>query len=355
MSKSSLILLAPLLLASSACDTTGETKPGPAPRTVLVAPVVAGGSAAGFATGTVRSADEAMVAAELGGRVTALLADVGDRVAAGQVLARLDPAAARLRVAQAEAGLREAAAAADLRARQAERAAALQADAAATEAELEAARSEARAAAAARDAASAALALARRDAAQGVLRAPVSGVIAARTAKLGAMLAPGEAAFAIEGTGTARIDAMLPADLAGRLAPGARVSFSYPGGSGEARLEGISARAAGGGSGRMAVLTVTSGAPTPGMAVELTPPGEGAGPSGVRVPLAAVQQPRGGSPAVLVVGSDKRLRAVPVRLAAITGGQALVTGKLAPGDMVVAAGAEFLEAGLTVRPQRAQR
>lgn len=355
MSKSSLILLTPLLLASTACDTTGETKPGPAPRTVLVAPAAAAGSTAGFATGTVRSAEEAVVAAELGGRVTALFADVGDRVAAGEVLARLDPAAAQLRVRQAEAGLREAAAAADLRARHAERSAALAADAAASEAELEAARSEARAAAAARDAASAALALARRDAAQGVLRAPVSGVIAARTAKLGAMLAPGEAAFAIEGTAARRIDAVLPADLANRLAPGARVAFTYPGGSGEARLDGISARATGGGSGRMAVLTVTSGTPTPGMAVELALRGEGAGAAGVRVPFAAVQQPRGGSPAVFVVGSGNRLRAVPVRLAAITGGQALVTGKLAPGDMVVAAGAEFLEAGLTVRPHRAQR
>jgi multidrug efflux pump subunit AcrA (membrane-fusion protein) len=90
------------------------------------------------------------------------------------------------------------------------------------------------------------------------------------------------------------------------------------------------------------------------MAVELAPPGEGAA-TGMRVPLAAVQQPRGGSPAVLVVGSDKRLRAVPVRLAAITGSNAIITGRLAPGDMVVAAGAEFLEAGLTVRPHRAQR
>jgi multidrug efflux pump subunit AcrA (membrane-fusion protein) len=58
---------------------------------------------------------------------------------------------------------------------------------------------------------------------------------------------------------------------------------------------------------------------------------------------------------VLVVGPDKRLRQTPVTLRAIAGSHALVAGKLAAGDLVVAAGAEFLEAGLSVRPLRAQR
>lgn len=355
MSKSSLIIVSVLAASLCACSQN-EAVADYRARTVLVAPVApADVAGVGLTTGIVRGASAAVVATEQGGKVTALLVDVGQRVTAGQVLARLDPAAVQLRVRQAEAEARQARAAAEVRARNASRTAMLHAEAAATEAELEAARGEARAALAARDAAEAAVALARRDAAQAVLRAPVAGVIAERSARLGAVLAPGEAAFAIEGAGARLIDAVLPERLADQLRPGDRLAFRYPGGSGEARVSAVSARAAGGGSGRQAVLAVTTGSPAPGAAVELATPGEAAESAGVRVPLAAVLRQRGGSPSVLVVGSDKRLRTVPVRLASVTGSSALVTGRLAPNDLVVAAGGEFLKAGLTVRPQRTQR
>lgn len=356
MSESSFILYgaAAPAIALALCGCSGGEEPAAAPpRTVLVAPVqtLRGGEA--LAIGTVRGADQALVAATQGGRVVALYVDVGAHVTQGQVLARLDAEAAQLRSRQAEAEARQAGIVAEERARNAERAALLYADAAASDAELEAARGEARAAAAASDAARAAAAAARRDAAEGVLRAPVSGVIAERSTSLGAVLAPGEVAFAIESTGERLIDAVLPETLARTLKPGDVLAFRHPGGAGEARVTGISARAHGGGGGRMAVLAVIAGDPAPGLVVDLalrSDPG-----AAVSVPLAAVLKGRGGSEAVLVVGADKRLRQAPVTLKGLAGSQALVTGKLAPGDLVVAAGGEFLEPGLTVRPQRAQR
>jgi len=356
VSKPSLILsglaASVLAFAVSACSGGKEPVANP-PRTVLVAPATASEGGEALAIGTVRGENQAMVAAAQGGRVQALYVDVGARVTQGQVLARLDAQAAQLRSRQAEAEARQAGIVAEERARNAERAAKLHADAAATDAELEAARSEARAAAAASDAARAAAAAARHDAAEGVLRAPVSGVIAERRTSLGAVLAPGEIAFAIEGAGERLIDAALPETLARTLKPGDVVAFRHPGGAGEARVTGISARAHGGGGGRMAVLTVIAGDPAPGFVVDLalrSDPG-----AAVSVPLAAVLKGRGGSMAVLVVGADKRLRQAPVALKGLAGSQALVTGKLAPGELVVAAGGEFLEPGLTVRPQRAQR
>jgi RND family efflux transporter MFP subunit len=339
-------------LALTACSG-GETLVANKPRTVLVAPVDRPESSGAIAIGTVRGDNQAVVAAVHGGRVLTLLADVGDRVTRGQVLARLDAQTAQLRSRQAEAEALQAAVMAEERDRNAARAAALHADAAASDADLEAARGEARAAAAASEAARAAAAAARRDAAEGVLRAPVSGIVATRQASLGAVLAPGEVAFAIEGAGARRIDAVLPGELARNLKPGDRLAFRHADGGGEARVIGISARSQSGGDGRMAVLTVLSGAPAPGMVVELatgTEPG-----ASLIVPLAAVLKGRGGSQSVLVVGPDKRLRQTPITLRAIAGSHALVAGKLVPGDLVVAAGAEFLEAGLSVRPLRAQR
>lgn len=352
MSKPSLIYLFPVIFTFAACNAAKDPKDAP-PRTVLVTPAVLTKGEAGIATGVVRGEAEAVVGAVAGGRVTSLLVDVGESVVKGQRLAQLDAGPAQLRVRQAQAEVDRATANAELKDRNSARTLALHDNAAASDSELEAARGEARVAAAEREAAVSALALARRDASEVVLFAPISGVVAARSARLGGILAPGEGAFEIEGLGARRIDVVLPVDVAANLDRGSRISFRYPGGTGEAKLEGISSRATAGGSGRRAVFTVVSGTPAPGTAVELTTPGNDD--TGVRVPLAAVQQPRGGTPSVFVVDADKRLRAVPVRLTAITGAYALVTGKIAQGNLVVAAGGEFLEAGLNVRPQRAQR
>ncbi len=177
--------------------------------------------------------------------------------------------------------------------------------------------------------------------------------MASRTASLGEVLAPGAAAFTIEGGSERRIDAVLPGALAATLQPGDRLVFRHPGGTGEAKVLGISSRAHGGGGGRMAVLSVLSGNPAPGLVVELV--GRSNAGASLRVPLAAVLQGRGGTHSVLLVGADKRLRQSSIALQSVAGSHAIVTGKLGAGDLVVAAGGEFLEPGLLVRPTRAQR
>ena len=59
-------------------------------------------------SGAIAARDEAAISAEgEGGRVSALLAEVGDRVKAGQVLARLDTSLVAPQVASLEASLQE--------------------------------------------------------------------------------------------------------------------------------------------------------------------------------------------------------------------------------------------------------
>ncbi|MGN6150584.1 MAG: efflux RND transporter periplasmic adaptor subunit, partial [Lysobacteraceae bacterium] len=106
-------LASALALALSACggdDAARATAPLPKLDTL----VVAADAATGGQTwdGTVEAVREAVLSAQTGGRVTAVDADVNDRVAAGQVLLRLtvveqqagvDAARAQLRAAEASA------------------------------------------------------------------------------------------------------------------------------------------------------------------------------------------------------------------------------------------------------------
>jgi multidrug efflux system membrane fusion protein len=351
VSKSSLIIIT-AALALQACRAPEAERPLP-PRTVLVTPVKTPNAPVDTVAGTVRSSRLAIVASEQGGRVVELLADVGTRVAAGQPLARLDPAPASLRARQAAAELARAEAVAAERGRNAARVRALQGDKVASDADLEQAEGDARSAEAAREAAAAALALARREAAHAVLRAPSSGVVASRPAVLAAVLAPGAPAFEIEGDGERRIQALVPAGVADRLNRAGPVRFRYDGLVGEARLMGLSARDNGAG-GREATFAVVSGTPAPGAQVELLL-ASGVSSAKASVPLAAVLKGRDGGETVRIVGADKRLRDIPVTLLSVRGASAQVSGPLAAGQLVVAAGGEFLEAGMAVRPHLAQR
>lgn len=58
-------------------------------------------------TGTLAAADEVVVAAEVDGRVVRVLADLGDRVRAGQALVELDPEKLRYRAEEQRASLRK--------------------------------------------------------------------------------------------------------------------------------------------------------------------------------------------------------------------------------------------------------
>jgi HlyD family secretion protein len=89
-------------------EMRGETTSSAAPRPVQRPARKAGGL---FASGAIE-AEEVTVAAEMGGRIVALLADEGDEVVAGEVLVRLDQTMllaqreqAEAAVAQAQAGL----------------------------------------------------------------------------------------------------------------------------------------------------------------------------------------------------------------------------------------------------------
>jgi membrane fusion protein (multidrug efflux system) len=187
--------------------------------------------------GTLRAKQEATLRAEVGGPVLAVLAETGERVKAGRVLARIDDTAlqntlvaARAAVSAAKNGLvvaegnarraRTLAEAGALSAQQAEQA----------EAGLEVARAQLADA-------QARLTVAEQQAAKAHVRAPFAGVVAQRHVSAGDIVAPGAPLFLVIDPARLQFEASVPAARLGEVSPGAPVEFTVTGFEGQ-RFQG---------------------------------------------------------------------------------------------------------------------
>jgi RND family efflux transporter MFP subunit len=162
-----------------------------------------------YATGTVEPVRWAAVAPALKGRLREILVDDGDRVVAGQLLARLDDTVARAQVAEAEARARFAAEEAERLEWLIERSATARRDA-------DRARSEARALEAAAEAQ-------RRRLGDYDLRAPIDGVVLRRDGEPGEMVDTSDTVFWIGETAPLRVTAEVDEEDMPRVAVGQKV------------------------------------------------------------------------------------------------------------------------------------
>lgn len=174
-----------------AADTAARAASGPT-RTVALAM-----SADGISVdGTIEAVQQAVLAAQISGRVLEVRADAGQSVAAGALLARIDARESAEGVAAAEARVVEAKAALtrveDLQRRQFVSAAALD--------QARAAHASARAG----------LLAAQASQSHANVQAPFAGVIARRHVEQGDMAAPGRALFTLYQPGALRVVAQLP-------------------------------------------------------------------------------------------------------------------------------------------------
>jgi RND family efflux transporter MFP subunit len=185
------------------------------------------------------------VAAGIDGIVAAVRVEVGDRVEAGQVLltidrARLEPALALRRAGLAAAGaaVLAATAAEDLAALELRRADGLRGSGAFNQARyedarrnLERARSQTAAARAEVDAGRAARDLAAVDLDRADVRAPFGGVVTARTAEVGGHVEEGDPVVNLLDDASFEVEAEVPIDRLGGLAPGSVAALTWPDGS----------------------------------------------------------------------------------------------------------------------------
>lgn len=350
----SLVLCMATLAAAvlTACGRTAVA-PADAPRAVKLETSGRDARAQSRLVAAVRQQQRADLAFENGGHIASVLVDVGDRVQAGQVLARLDQEPVRLRLLQAQANERSAAAQLQERRTQLRQQRAMLADGAVSQATLTSAQVAEEVAESQLRLAESDRALAERAMSKSELRAPFAGSVVARLSQPQADVTAGQAVLQLEGTGRPQVMAALPAGAVKDLTPGSLVHAQRIDAQGAItlRLRSVSSRLDSGAS-LQAIFDVVDAA-TPlrsgDSLVLMLEEGGGGLPS---VPLSALvaQIPRESGAVFIYQPSTGVVVRRELKLGAIQGDRVQVASGIAAGDQIVIAGAAFLADGQKVLP-----
>jgi len=360
MTTTRLVLLAALaapLLPACGGKADGATAAAPAPPTILARDnVIVADSAliesGPLVSGTLRPKLVAVLRAQVGGRVLDVLVEEGQRVRAGQVLARIDQAALQDAVLGARAQVRSAELALQLAERDRERTERLGQAGALAERDLEAARSAALQAQAALDDARARLRSAEEQLGYTTVRAPFAGVVVQTAARPGDVLQAGNEVVTVVDPSLLELEASVPVEQYRAVRVGAPVTFgvgSLPGRAFRGRVARVNAVLDP--QTRQVTLYVdvpnADGALVAGLFAEGRLADRRA--RAIVIPLQALDQ-REGAPAVLRVAGG-RVERVTVELGLrdeVAESVAVVTG-VSRGDTLLVGGALTVSAGTPVR------
>jgi membrane fusion protein, multidrug efflux system len=180
-------------------------------------------------SGSLMAEQEATVRAEVAGAVLRVMAEPGQSVAAGAELARIDDTPIRDLVLSARSGVTMAQNSAGLADREVQRAVALLQAGAVAERVVEQARNAQSGAQAQLADARARLTQAEQQLAKTVVRAPFAGVVAARPANAGDVVAPGAPMFTVVNPASMRLEASVPAAELAQVRVGTPVEFTVNG------------------------------------------------------------------------------------------------------------------------------
>ena len=343
------IFAAALLLAGCQAETAPVAK---MERPVQVQRVAYGnGSAVREFVGVVRARHETDLAFRVSGKIVTRVVNMGDHVAKGDVIARLDPEDLRLQTESAEAEL--AAATSNLAQADAdlERFTTLKERGYAPVAQYElkkAARDEAngRVTRARR-----ALELARNQLDYAELKADADGVITATRAEPGQVVAIGQAVAQLAHRGEKEAVVALPETWLGEVRDAKATVRLWVNGDRtfQARLRELSPQADPATRTYAARFTILDADDSVAFGMTATVSLDRAGDEQVaKLPLSSVLN-RGKGPAVYVVSDAGDLTLRPVTVAAFTADAALVSAGVHDGDRIVTLGVQKLEAGVRVR------
>jgi RND family efflux transporter MFP subunit len=305
------------------------------------------------ANGNIAAWQEAIVGAEAPGqRIAQVHVNVGDRVSKGQVLATFAEGTPQAELAQFRASVAEAEAAAADAAANAERARSLQTTGALSASQINQYLTAEKTAKAKLDAARAVLQAQQVRVSQTDVRAPDAGIISARAATVGAVVANGTELFRLIRQGRLEWRAEVTSQELGRITTGTTALVTAASGArlaGRVRTIGPTVDPQ-----TRSALVYVDVTPLPGMPASaragMFARGEfdlGATPA-ITLPQAAVVV-RDGFSYVYRVNPDNRVSQVKVQTGRVVGDRIEIVNGLAADARVVAAGAGFLNDGDLVR------
>ncbi|WP_417488289.1 efflux RND transporter periplasmic adaptor subunit [Maricaulis sp.] len=313
-------------------------------------------SIAEFFPGLISARRQSALGFERAGRIERVHVDVGDRVVAGDVLARLDIRSVEAQIAAAEAQTAEAAAQTALASETESRQAQLLERGHISQQRFDEVRTSTRAALARQNAAAAAADALRVQLDLSVMTAPFNGVVTARRADEGAIASPGQPLLELVELDQLEVNVGLPQSVAASFQPGDTVQFAVDGNnaslSGRFRasssvvdrqtrtvtavfdLEADQAVAAG----QIARLSVQTAIGT----------------DGFWVPTAALAEGRRGLWSVYVLAPDAhdtyRLEPRVVETVRVEAERIYVRGAVADGELLLASGLQRITPGQIVIP-----
>lgn len=317
------------------------------PVRVVIAPLP---SASGtvIQTGEIRAREEVALGFRLDGRILTRQVDVGDRVAAGQIVATQESATRRNQLNSAQADLDSARAAEQLAALNLRRMKLLMPGGAIARTQLDSAQSDWQAARARRQSSEDALKNARENLSWAQLTAPADGVVTQVSASVGQVVSAGQQIVTLASGGGR--DAVF--DVADPLAipaqAGAVFSVSLLSGSSviaPGHLRDISPQADP--QTRTWRVRITLDNPPPAMAlgasIQLILPASGQ--TAIALPASALTR-AGGQPAIFIVNTKTlTLHLQPVVLARYSTKEIFISAGLSPGETVAIAGVSKLRNG----------
>lgn len=303
-------------------------------------------------TGQFEAPQDSVLSFEEGGTIHTILVEEGDRVAAGDLLARLDTRVLRAERARLSASRDSIAAEVELARRTDARQQALLADGHVTAQRVDETSLQLTRLTAALAETEAALGLVDVRLDKAVLRAPFAGVIGDRALDLGAVAGPGAPVVTVQETGRGRFRVGLDPSLAAGLSHDDTVTIQAQGRTYQARLVDLLPALDAATRSRIAVFEVIGDAeaPTAGTAGEVMIADTRAE-AGAWVPLSALRQgPRGSWLLLTVIGGDAPEIAVEAaEILHLDAGRAYVRGTFGADALILPDGTHRVVPGEPVR------
>jgi RND family efflux transporter MFP subunit len=345
------IILVALLPVIAACTEAAPSPRNPERPVQVQRVAFQSGDTSREFVGVVRARYETDLGFRVAGKITARIANVGDRIHTGNLIARLDPQDLKLQVASAEAELAAATSSLAQSASDEQRYGQLKSRGYATVADYERKKAAKDEAEGRLERAQRALDLARNQLGYADLKANADGVITATPAEPGQVVAIGQPVARLAQHGEMEAAVALPETWLGearasratvQLWAGPRRRFN-------ARLRELSPQADPQTRTYTARFTIENPDDTVALGMTATVTLSHSDDSSVaKLPLAAILN-RGTGPSVYVVDQSGALELRPVTVASFTADAALVTSGVNDGERVVAIGVQKLDAGQKVR------